>query len=206
MSSLHRTLAVVLVAAGASGCASTPQAGPASAPPVSVARTHAPYTEADVGFMQGMISHHGQALEMTALVPERSANGTLEVLAQRIEQTQVNEIQRMTGWLEARGETVPDPAAYRDHGAGGHEMHGGHMPGMLTPAEMAELAGATGERFDRLFLEYMIRHHEGALTMVAELQAAGGGLEAEVWRFAADVDADQRAEIARMQSMLNDLQ
>ena len=189
------------------GCATGgAESAPGSPPPVSVARTHAPYTEADVAFMQGMIAHHGQALEMTALVPERSDHATLEVLAQRIEQTQLNEIERMTRWLADRGETVPDPAAYREHAAGGHEMHGGHAPGMLTAAEMAQLAGATGARFDRLFLEYMIRHHEGALTMVAELQAAGGGLEAEVWRFAADVDADQRAEIARMQSLLNDLQ
>jgi uncharacterized protein (DUF305 family) len=204
---LHRITLMACLAIGASACASSSAEPPSSAPPpVTVTRTHAPYTEADVAFMQGMIAHHGQALEMTALVPARSANATLQSLAERIEQTQLNEIQRMTRWLGARGETVPDPAAYREHSAGGHEEHGGHMPGMLTPAEMAELAGATGARFDRLFLESMIRHHEGALTMVAELQAAGGGNEAEVYIFAADVDADQRAEIARMQSMLNQLQ
>ena len=203
----YRITVLAGVAVALSACASAGgDPAPGVSPPVSVARSHAPYTEADVAFMQGMISHHGQALEMTALVPERSSDARLEILAQRIEQTQMDEIGRMTRWLEQRGETVPDPAAYREHGAGGHEAHDGHMPGMLSPAQMTELAGASGTRFDRLFLDYMIRHHEGALTMVAELQAAGGGLEAEVWRFAADVDADQRAEIARMQSLLNDLQ
>jgi len=204
---LHRITLVACLAIGVSACASGAVEPPTSAPPpVAVTRTHAPYTEADVAFMQGMIAHHGQALEMTALVPARSTNQMLHALSARIEQTQLNEIERMVGWLEARGETVPDPAAYREHSAGGHEDHSGHMPGMLTPAEMAQLAGASGTQFDRLFLESMIRHHEGALTMVAELQAAGGGNEAEVYIFAADVDADQRAEIARMQSMLNQIQ
>ena len=204
---LHRITVVACLAVGASACASGAGEPPTSTPPpVAVTRTHAPYTEADVAFMQGMIAHHGQALEMTALVPARSTNQMLHALAARIEQTQLNEIERMVRWLEARGETVPDPAAYREHGAGGHEEHGGHMPGMLTPAEMARLAAANGTQFDRLFLASMIRHHEGALTMVAELQAAGGGNEAEVYIFAADVDADQRAEIARMQSMLNQIQ
>jgi uncharacterized protein (DUF305 family) len=127
----------------------------------------------------------------------------LEVLAERIEQTQLNEIERMTRWLRDRGEAAPDEDAYRGNAGGGHA---GHMPGMLTAEEMARLVAADGVAFDRLFLEYMIRHHEGALTMVAELQAAGGGLEAEIFRFAADVDADQRAEITRMQSMLTGLQ
>ncbi len=155
--------------------------------------------------MQGMILHHGQALDMTALVPDRSAHATLPILADRIDQTQLNEIERMSRWLEQRGETVPEPSSYRDHAAG-HAGHGGHMPGMLTQAQMDELASASGRVFDRMFLESMIRHHEGALTMVAELQAAGGGIEAEVFRFAADVDADQRAEIARMRNLLNEIQ
>ena len=203
----RRITIVACVALGLSACGSATSEAPATAPPpVNVTRTHAPYTEADVAFMQGMISHHGQALEMTALVPERSQNATLRILADRIEQTQLNEIERMTRWLEARNETVPDAAAYREHIAGGHEAHGGQMPGMLTPAEMAQLAAARGSTFDGLFLRYMIRHHEGALTMVSELHAAGGGLEAEIYRFASDVDADQRAEIARMHSMLTEIQ
>jgi len=193
----HHRFTTSVIAIVLAGCGAR-EATPTTPPPVAVARTHAPYTDADVDFMQGMIVHHGQALDMTALVPERSANPTLEVLAQRIELTQLNEIERMARWLRDRGEAVPDEGAYREHAAG----HAGHMPGMLAADEMERLASADGTVFDRLFLEYMIRHHEGALTMVAELQAAGGGLEAEIYRFAADVDADQRAEIARMQSML----
>lgn len=192
-----------VIAAVLAACGGTRESTPATPPPVSVARTHAPYTDADVAFMQDMIAHHGQALDMTALVPERAASERLEILAERIEQTQLNEIERMARWLRERNETVPDAAAYRDRAGAGHAAH---MPGMLGEEEMARLAASNGTAFDRLFLEYMIRHHEGALTMVAELQAAGGGLEAEIYRFAADVDADQRAEIARMQSMLNDIQ
>ena len=183
------------------GCASAGAEPSEGSPPVSVERTHAPYAEADVAFMQGMIVHHGQALEMTGLARGRSENATLLSLAERIEQTQMAEIERMSRWLEARGETVPDHDAYRQHAG-----HDAHMPGMLTAEQMARLAGLAGASFDRLFLESMIRHHEGALTMVAELQAAGGGIEAEIYRFAADVDADQRAEIARMQSLLTRIQ
>ena len=199
-----KELGLIVVALCATACASGGGEAPTSPPPVAVTRTHAPYSEADVGFMQGMILHHGQALDMTALVPARSTNERLLILADRIDQTQVNEIERMTQWLERRGETAPEASSYREH-AGGHEGHG-EMPGMATPEQMAQLASASGAQFDRLFLEYMIRHHEGALTMVSELQAAGGGLEAEIYRFAADVDADQRAEIARMHSMLTEIQ
>ena len=202
-----RITVVACLALASAACGGAREQPPTSAPPpVAVARTHAPYTQADVAFMQGMIAHHGQALDMTALVAERSGNATLRVLADRISQTQLNEIERMQQWLRARGETVPDAASYREHTVGGHEEHGAHMPGMLTPAQLAELAEARGTEFDRLFLEHMIRHHQGALTMVAQLQTAGGGLEAEIYRFAADVDADQRAEIARMQSLLTEIQ
>lgn len=207
----HRITLGACVLLALTGCASagteSSAGSPPVSPPVSVARTHSPYAEADVAFMQGMIAHHAQALEMTALAPARTENATLLSLAQRIEQTQLAEIARMARWLEARGETVPDTASYRAYGGhAGHGAHDAHMPGMLTAEQMARLAGAAGPAFDRLFLEYMISHHEGALTMVAELQAAGGGLEPEVYRFAADVDADQRAEIARMQSVLTRIQ
>ena len=195
-----RSLVVVAVALVAAAC-SAHEAPPSSPPPVAVTRTHAPYTQADVAFMQGMIHHHGQALEMTDLVPTRSDHVTLRVLAERITASQREEIDRMSRWLRARGETVPAPGSYREHVA-----HGMRMPGMLSLEEMQGLAAATGREFDRRFLELMIRHHEGALVMVGELQAAGGGLEAEIYTFASDVDADQRAEIARMQSMLTALQ
>lgn len=150
------------------------------------------YVEADVRFMRGMIVHHAQALEMTDLVAERADDEDLHRLARRIEISQIDEIDSMRRWLESRGEPLPE-----EHG------HGPSMPGMLTDAQMERLAGAEGARFDRLFLEGMIQHHEGALVMVEELFAIeGAGQEAEIFVFASHVDADQRAEIARMRDVL----
>lgn len=152
-------------------------------------------TEADVQFMQGMIPHHVQALEMTALVRDRTESRWLHQMALRMEISQKDEIALMTAWLSKQGR-APDPE---------HGTHG-VMPGMLSPAQMSQLEQATGEHFDRLFLELMIQHHEGALTMVAELFAtAGAGQESEVFQFANDVDVDQRIEIARMRQMLTGL-
>lgn len=196
-----RPIGVVLIAAAA--CAGGGPEPTSAPPPVTVVNANAPYTPADVAFMQGMILHHGQALDMTALVPQRTTDETLRLLAERIRQTQRDEIQRMEHWLADRGETVPAPETYRGHA--GHAGHGG-MPGMLTADQMARLERSTGRVFERLFLELMIQHHQGALVMVSNLQQAGGGLEAEIYRFAADVDADQRAEIARMRHLLNELQ
>jgi uncharacterized protein (DUF305 family) len=155
------------------------------------------HTQADVRFMQGMIGHHTQALEMTALLQSRSASDDMRKLAQRIEVSQSDEIKMMQHWLEARGQPVPDPHAHHAHGAA-------LMPGMLTPEEMARLANAKGDAFDRLFLQFMIKHHEGALTMVKDLFATpGAGQESEIFAFASDVDADQRMEIDRMGAMLS---
>ncbi|MGH7562879.1 MAG: DUF305 domain-containing protein [Gemmatimonadota bacterium] len=149
-------------------------------------------TKTDVRFMQGMIAHHVQALEMVELVSDRTGNEAIQRLARRIEVSQKDEIAIMERWLERRGLAVPE---------GLH--HGPLMPGMLTGEELARLAAADGEEFDRLFLEYMIRHHEGALVMVEDLFSGGGGQEVEVFQLASHVDADQRAEIARMREMLN---
>jgi uncharacterized protein (DUF305 family) len=154
------------------------------------------HTAADVRFMQGMIGHHAQALEMTELLRSRTASEDMRKLASRIELSQADEIKMMQRWLEVRGQEVPGPHAHHAHGAT-------LMPGMLTPEEMARLAQATGTAFDRLFLELMIKHHEGALIMVKELLATpGAGQEAEIFAFASDVDADQRMEIDRMRAML----
>ena len=154
------------------------------------------FTPADVRFMQGMIGHHAQALEMAALLPERTDREDMRLLAKRIDVSQADEIKMMQRWLEARGQDVPGPHA---HHAAGAPL----MPGMLTPEEMARLAAAKGDAFDHLFLELMIKHHEGALTMVKELYAtAGAGQESEMYAFASDVDADQRMEIDRMRGML----
>lgn len=158
------------------------------------------YGEADVRFMQHMMAHHAQALAMTSLVPARSRREDIHLLAQRIEASQQDEIALMQRWLKDRGEEVPSLDAHHEHHeAGGHQAL---MPGMLTQEELARLAAATGAEFDRLFLEFMTRHHEGALTMVAELLATNGaGQEPEIFRFASDVDADQRAEIRRMRTL-----
>jgi uncharacterized protein (DUF305 family) len=122
------------------------------------------------------------------------------LVAERIEVSQRDEIAWMQSWLERRNENTQSTHAHQHHhGAGDQPL----MPGMLTTAEMAQLEKATGAEFDRLFLQYMIRHHEGALAMVADLFATNGAAqEPEIFRFASDVEADQRAEIRRMQAML----
>jgi uncharacterized protein (DUF305 family) len=178
------------------------------------------YTLADVRFMQHMIAHHGQALAMVALVPSRTSREDIRLLAERIDVSQKTEIAMMQRWLRERGETVPDADAAPTHSMAGHDMaampmapaapagstempNGVAMPGMLTPSQMAALQKASGSRFDEFFLQDMIQHHEGALTMVAALFASrGAGQEPEIFRFASDVDADQRAEIARMRALL----
>jgi uncharacterized protein (DUF305 family) len=164
---------------------------------LDAAAARLPHTEADVRFMQGMIPHHAQALEMTALVEARTRSEDIRLLARRIEISQRDEIAQMSRWLEERGEAVPGEHA--------HHMMGDHalMPGMLSAADMASLRGARGADFDRLFLEHMIRHHEGALVMVRELFATpGAGQESMISVFAAHVEADQRIEIERMRRML----
>jgi len=158
-----------------------------------------PFTAADVRFMQGMIGHHEQAVEMVALVPTRTASEGMRKLALRIDVSQADEIAMMQEWLRARGQAVPAAHAMHMHGAA-------LMPGMLSAEEMARLAASTGAQFDRLFLEGMIRHHAGALTMVQELFATpGAGQDSEIYAFASDVEADQRMEIDRMGMMLREL-
>jgi uncharacterized protein (DUF305 family) len=154
------------------------------------------YTDADVRFMQGMIGHHAQALEMTALRPSRSSADDLRLLALRIDISQADEIRLMREWLTARGQAVPDAHAH-------HSADAPLMPGMLTPDEMARLAAARDADFDRLFLEFMIKHHHGALVMVKQLfESAAAGQESEVFGFVSEVEADQSAEIGRMAAML----
>jgi len=149
--------------------------------------------------MQGMIAHHAQALYMTRLVPSRSRSRDVRTLAERIEVSQREEIARMAAWLRRRGQPVPDTS----HVVQGHDMPEHRMPGMLTSGQRRELEAARGEAFDRIFLELMIRHHEGAIVMVQQLRSRpGGGQDAEAWLFSAEVDADQRAEISRMRRML----
>lgn len=148
--------------------------------------------------MQGMISHHTQALEMTALLPSRTSRDDMRLLAMRIQVSQADEIAMMQRWLEVRGQEAPGPHAHHAEGAA-------LMPGMLTAEEMGRLADARGAAFDRLFLELMTKHHQGALIMVKELFSnAGAGQESEIFAFASEVDADQRMEIDRMGAMLKE--
>jgi len=154
------------------------------------------YTGADIKFMQGMIGHHAQALEMVELLKTRTASEDLKKLALRIELSQDDEIRMMQTWLGARHQRVPSRTELHQHGA---QL----MPGMLTADEMKQLEAAKGREFDRLFLEGMIKHHGGALAMVRELlDTPGAAQESDVFAFVSDVEADQRMEIDRMGAML----
>jgi uncharacterized protein (DUF305 family) len=156
------------------------------------------HTQADVRFMQGMIGHHLQAIDMVALINTNSRNEDLKKLGLRIQVSQEDEINMMRDWLRLRGAEIP----------GAHAHHTGPMmPGMLSPDEMARLAAAKGVEFDRLFLSGMIKHHNGALLMVDELFATpGAAQDSDIYAFASDVIADQRMEMDRMAVMLKELQ
>jgi uncharacterized protein (DUF305 family) len=157
----------------------------------------------DVQFMQGMIMHHAQAVEMTALMDSRTQNQELRLLGARISHSQSEEMRFMERWLRARGEPTEMPMNMT-----GMDMSGHHvmlMPGMLTKKQMDALKRARGAEFDRLFLTGMIQHHKGALLMVKDLFDTGGaGQDADLFNFATDVDSGQRAEINIMQKMLDE--
>jgi uncharacterized protein (DUF305 family) len=171
--------------------------------PPSTRATLPPYSAADVQFMQGMIMHHAQAVEMTALIESHTDNKALRTLGARISRSQADEIKFMKRWLLARGEkTEMSMPAMPGMDMSSHHMM---MPGMLTPKQMDALKNAKGEEFDHLFLTGMIQHHNGALVMVKEMfDSAGSGQEAELFNFATDVDSGQRAEIRAMQSLLGE--
>ena len=158
------------------------------------------YSPDDVQFMQDMIPHHNQAVQMSELVGDRTNNQELRDVAGRIDASQVDEIDFMEGWLRDRGEDVPEATA---HSA----MHTSHdMAGMASPADMAELAQLEGTEFDRKFLTLMIAHHEGAVTMVEELlEQPGSAYDPVLFQFVNDVTNDQSQEIERMNGMLASL-
>jgi uncharacterized protein (DUF305 family) len=171
--------------------------------PSTTRATLPPTSPADVLFMQGMIMHHAQAVEMTALIESHTENKELRSLGARISRSQSDEIKFMKRWLTARGA----PESLPMHHMPGMDMsqHEMLMPGMLTAKQMDALKNAKGQEFDRLFLRGMIQHHTGALTMVKELfDTAGAGQDAELFNFATDVDSGQRAEIRIMQTMLGE--
>jgi len=179
--------------------------------PSSTRATLPPIAPKDVEFMQGMIMHHAQAVEMTALIEERTENKELRLLGARISQSQSDEMNFMKRWLENRGQDVsmskmPGMNMSGHHSSKHHSSsHQMTMPGMLTPDQMEALRKAKGAEFDELFLKGMIQHHKGALVMVDDLfDTAGAGQDAELFNFATDVDSGQRAEIKIMQNMLGE--
>ena len=229
-SRLPKVLLVFALAAGGCRTAGSPPPSPPIVQPGAPgepsrivdapAATRPPsFTDADVKFMQGMIHHHAQAVDMVELLKTRSNSDDMKKLGQRIELSQVDEINMMRTWLEAHGQDVPAfamasvgkpgaaPASAGKPDEHAHHMGGAPMmPGMLTPQQMEQLAAAKGPAFDRLFLGFMISHHEGALTMVKDLFASpGAAQDSDVFAFASDVDADQRMEITRMGAMLKEL-
>jgi uncharacterized protein (DUF305 family) len=170
--------------------------------PPSTKGTLPPLSPADVEFMQGMIMHHSQAVEMTALIPSHTDNKDLRTLGAKISSSQSDEIKFMQRWLTARGEPLTMPMPNMPGMDMSHQSMA-LMPGMLSPEQMDALRQATGVEFDRLFLAGMIQHHNGALIMVKDLfDTAGAGQDATLFDFATDVDNGQRAEIRIMQSML----
>jgi|SRR5882762_2876905 len=186
---------IFLAVCAAAACATTTNQGPS---PRVV--SPAPFTSADVHFMAGMIGHHAQAVLIAGWAPSHGASAAVRALCERIVVGQRDEIVLMQRWLGDRHEAVPeaDPA---HHTMPGMEMS--MMPGMLTPDQLAQLNGSRGPEFDRLFLKFMIQHHQGAITMVNQLFGSqGGGEEEIVYRFASDVYADQTTEIDRMNRML----
>jgi len=174
--------------------------------PPTTRATLTPRSPKDVEFMQGMIMHHAQAVEMTALIESRTVNKELRLLGARISQSQSDEMNFMKRWLEVRGEKLSMPMPEMKMDMPGMDMSNHHlMPGMLTPEQMDTLRKAKGAEFDRLFLTGMIQHHNGALMMVKDLfETPGAGQDAELFNFATDVDSGQRAEIKIMQTMLGE--
>jgi uncharacterized protein (DUF305 family) len=159
-------------------------------------------SQADVAFMQGMIMHHSQAVEMTAMIASRTDNKDVRSLGAKISSSQTDEMSFMKRWLLARGEPLSMAMpGMPDMDTSGQPMAA--MPGMLTPEQMEALRKAKGAEFDRLFLTGMIQHHNGALIMVKDLfDMPGAGQDADLFDFATDADNTQRAEIKIMQDML----
>ena len=206
-------LAAIVVAASsaaAQGAAGSSAPSPARQKSDAVARAKAradsarlPYTEADVDFMSGMISHHAQAIVMAKWAPTHGASPAVQTLCARIINAQTDEIALMQQWLRDRNQTVPEakpvPMKMKMNGMTMVML----MPGMLSDAQLKELDAARGADFDRLFLTFMIQHHSGAVTMVKDLFASeGAGQDELTFKFASDVNTDQTTEISRMREML----
>jgi len=200
------TITALLGAVALAGCGSAASSSQAVLTPAAQAKADSgrpAYTAADVHFMSGMIGHHAQAVLMAGWAPSHGASQAVRALCERIVVGQRDEIAFMQRWLRERHEPVPD-------GDPSHVMMPGMnhpmMPGMLSPEQLQQLDQARGSDFDRFFLTYMIQHHQGAITMVEQLMSAHGAAQDEyVFKFAADVNADQTTEIDFMSRMLEAL-
>lgn len=208
----RRALATALFAAvSAAGCSSaTTETGtpaPVGHGPVATAlNVRPPRSQADVDFMQGMIPHHAQAILISKWAPTHDASEGLQRFAERVVVAQGDEIALMRTWLADRGEFVPAEDATHHRMNMNGMQHDMLMPGMLSPEELAQLDKARGVEFDRLFLTFMIRHHQGAMDMVNKLFASdGAGQDETVFRLGSDIYADQSSEVRRMQAMLDAL-
>jgi len=200
--------AVLLVAAAVGACSTTAKPRPGAEPlsPAAVARADGgrpPVTPADIHFMSGMIGHHAQAVLIAGWAPSHDAGQAVRALCERIVVGQRDEIAFMQSWLRDRRLPVPDgdPAHFAMPG-----MDHALMPGMLTAEQLTKLDRARGLEFDRLFLTFMIQHHQGAITMVEQLMGSpGAAQEDKVFKFVSDVNVDQTTEIDRMNLMLEAL-
>jgi len=210
--SITRTYLLAALAAGACGGSSPPPVQTTPSPVGGVVTgatapdpygSRYPHTAADVEFMSGMISHHAQAIAMAKWAPSHGANQSILTLAGRIINAQQDDIALMSRWLRERNLPVPEPSPTGMKMMMNGVEHEMLMPGMLTPDQMKQLDDSRGPEFDRLFLTFMIQHHNGAISMVEKLFGTPGAGQGEViFKFASDVNVDQTTEIARMEKML----
>jgi uncharacterized protein (DUF305 family) len=191
---LRKTLAVTAIvvsaALGLTACADDTGTSPSAD-----SDTSSQFNDADVAFAQSMIPHHEQAIEMAELAADRAQSSEVRQLAADIEAAQGPEIDQMNAWLDQWGQDAT-AAGSMDHGDMGH----GDTGGMMTEDDLTMLGGADGAEFDRMFLEMMIEHHEGAVDMARTEQASGENPDAVA--LAEQVETDQEAEIAKMEELL----
>jgi len=199
----HFAAATILFLASMAAARPTQQPPAPPDPPARPDLVRQPYNAADVEFMSGMIPHHAQAVLIAGWAASHGARPDLRILCERIVVEQRDEIAFMRTWLRDRGQTVPAANATHHRMTMNGVEHDMLMPGMLSDEQLAQLDKARGPEWDRLFLTGMIKHHEGALAMVDVLFKAYGAMQDDdIYRFAADVQADQSIEIERMQKML----
>jgi uncharacterized protein (DUF305 family) len=210
---MRRAAAALLVVGATAACSSAtrapaapgvrtePSRPAASSTPADGGRQ--PYSAADVQFMSGMIPHHAQAVLIAGWAASHGARSDVRILCERIVVGQRDEIALMQNWLRDRAQPVPEATATHMRMSMNGVEHDMLMPGMLSEEQLAQLDHARGPEFDRLFLTFMIKHHEGALTMVEELLRSYGAAQDDViFKFSSDIVADQSTEIDRMQKML----